>query len=162
MSVSDGEDTGESTDPAKVKTPRVRTRRVRSVSESLLSIVLVLESLLVFFATLTNFTLDPARDLSTLVGGGVLFGVTLGVSRSLRSRWARWLAWIIQLALIASGILVPLMFIIGTGFVALFTYCFVIGRRLDQRNARFAAAEDEASEQNTEPDASRPNPKETP
>ncbi|MBC7517610.1 MAG: DUF4233 domain-containing protein [Microbacteriaceae bacterium] len=157
-------------DSAKTKSPRIRMRRERSVSESLLSIVLVLESLLVFFVTLTVYALSLLPALPTLVAGGALFVVILGVSRSLRSRWARWVAWTVQAILIASGVLLPLMFIIGTGFVALYSYCFVTGRRLDRRNARFTAAEEEASRTDPnppdpnppDPNPPVPNPKETP
>ena len=167
--MSGGEVVGEPIDSTQRKNPRIRMRRVRSVSESLLSIVLVLESLLVFFVTLTVYALNLLPAEPTLIAGGVLFGLILGVSRSLRSRWARWLAWVIQAVLIASGVLVPLMFIIGTGFVALYSYCFVTGRRLDRRNARFAAAEDAAAPSNTDADANAAtdpasdlNPKEKP
>ena len=40
-----------------------------------------------------------------------------------------------QIVIILTGLLEPLMFGIGAIFVALWTYCFITGRRLDTRNA---------------------------
>ncbi len=112
-------------------------RRRRSATESLLSIVLVLEALLVFFLTLVVFALDILSPALAFTFGAVVFLAMLGVGRLLRHSWALWLGWILQAVIIASGFLVPLMFFIGTGFAGLWTYCFVTGRRLDERNARF-------------------------
>jgi len=111
-----------------------RPRRQRGALESLLSIVLVLESLVVFFLALAVFGLDLLDPVPALVGGGAILVVTLLLSRVQNRAWGRALAWVLQAVLIALGVLVPLMYVIGTGFAALFVYCFVTGRRLDRRN----------------------------
>ncbi|HEV7956279.1 MAG TPA: DUF4233 domain-containing protein [Marisediminicola sp.] len=110
--------------------------RRRSATESLLSIVLVLESLLIFFLALVVFALDILPPGLAFGGGAVLFTVMLLVGRLLRHEWAVWIGWGLQAVLIAAGLLVPLMFIVGSVFAGLWTYCFVIGRRLDRRNAQ--------------------------
>jgi hypothetical protein len=115
-------------------TGRPHPRR-RSVSDSLLSIVLVLESLLVFFATLVVFALDVLPPLAAFIGGAVFVLVTLVTARIVRYPIGVAVGWIIQIALVASGFLVPMMFFIGAGFAALWIYCFITGRRLDSRGA---------------------------
>ncbi|GAB3138533.1 DUF4233 domain-containing protein [Marisediminicola antarctica] len=112
-----------------------RAPRRRSATESLLSIVLVLEALLVFFLTLVVFALDALPPAAAFIGGGVLFVALLALGRVMRYEWAVWVGWLMQLVIILTGLLEPLMFGIGAIFVALWTYCFITGRRLDKRNA---------------------------
>ena len=49
-----------------------KPRRPRSATESLLSIVLALEAILVFFVTLTAFGLKALEPVPAFVGGAVL------------------------------------------------------------------------------------------
>ena len=114
-------------------------RRQRSASESLLSIALVLEAVLVFFVTLTAFGLRALEPLPAFLGGAGLIVALVLVSGLLRFRWAVWLGWVLQAALVATGILLPIMFFIGGGFVAIWIYCFVKGRQLDRAKAAFLA-----------------------
>ena len=117
------------------RTPRTpRAPRRRTAIESLLSIVLVLEALLVFFVTLVVFALDILPPAVAFTGGGVSFVLMIAVGRMLSRPYGVWLGWALQVVLIATGILVPLMYAIGVGFAALWTYCFITGRRLDKRN----------------------------
>jgi hypothetical protein len=80
---------------------------------------------------------DPL--VASLVGGGlaVLCLVTTGL---LRKPWAYWLGHAIQLATIALGFLVPIMFFIGLMFAALWLGAFFLGRRIEADKARWAAA----------------------
>ncbi len=116
------------------RTPRVR--RERSASDSLLSIVLVLESLLVFFLTLVVYSLRVLDAVPTFVGGGILFLLYLLGSRLTRYDIGLWLGFVLQAVIIATGVLVPVMYVIGAGFAALYVYCYITGRRLDRRNGR--------------------------
>jgi hypothetical protein len=131
------------TDPAPSTDPgpaQPRRRRARSATESLLSIVLGLEAILIFFVALTVYrfgTLSPALAFG---GGVVLIVVLVLVGRLLRFSWGIWLGWLLQVLLIAIGFLVPLMFYIGAGFAAIWIYCFIVGRRLDRRNAAIRAS----------------------
>lgn len=132
------------------KAPRVR--RERSATESLLSIVLGLEAVLMFFVALAAFRLDVVPPAVAFGGGAAVIVVLLVVSRLLRYRSGVWLGWALQLGLIALGFLLPLMFFIGAGFAAIWIYCFVTGVRLDRRNATLRAAAD--SESSTLPSTS--------
>jgi uncharacterized membrane-anchored protein len=113
-----------------------RPRRQRSVTESLLSIVLALEVFVIFFASLTIFglkVLEPAFPAwVALPAGGVFILVLLATIAVLRYPWGVAIGWVLQAALIALGILSPLMFVVGGGFALLWIYCFTRGRRIDR------------------------------
>ena len=112
-----------------------RMRRPRSASESLLSIALGLEAALVFFVVLAVFRFDRLPPAVAFGGGVVVILILLVAARMLRSRWGVWLGWALQLGLILTGFLLPLMFFIGAGFAAIWIFCFVTGSRLDRRVA---------------------------
>ena len=121
-------------DPTGPARPMRRARR-RGAAESLLSIVLVLEAMSLFFVMLVV----NGRDL---VPTGVAFGGGLGaivlillVSRTLRWRWGIALGWVVQLGLVACGLLDPVMYVVAALFVAIWTYCLVKGTQLDRMNA---------------------------
>lgn len=116
-----------------------RTRRERSASESLLSIVLLLEGFLVFFVAMTVFALDVVPPVLAFAGGGVLIALLAVAGRLARYPAGRWLGWVLQLVLVALGFIAPLMFLIGAGFLALWAFCFVKGRSLDEAKAAHLA-----------------------
>jgi hypothetical protein len=108
-----------------------RVRRTRSTTESLLSIVLGLEAVLMFFVTLTAFGLKAVPPVTAFAGGGGLLVALVLVAGLLRFRWGVWLGWLLQAVLVATGILLPVMYFIAAGFVAIWVYCFVKGRQID-------------------------------
>jgi hypothetical protein len=116
-----------------------RARRARTVTESLLSIVLLLEAFVLFFASLTVFglkVLEPALPAwAALVGGGVFIVVVLVTTAVLRYPWGVAIGWVLQAALIAVGFLAPMMFLVGAGFALFWIYCFTRGRRIDRDRA---------------------------
>ena len=113
-----------------------RQRRVRSTTESLLSIVLGLEAVLMFFVTLTAFGLKSVPAVTAFAGGGALLVALLLASGLQRFRWGVWLGWVLQAVLVATGILLPIMFVIAAGFVAIWVYCFVKGRQIDHQRSQ--------------------------
>lgn len=110
-----------------------RVRRQRSATESLLSIVLGLEAALMFFVTATAFGLRVLPVPLVLGGGATLFVLFLVGIWLLRYPAGVWFGWVLQLLLIATGIVMVLMYFIGAGFAALWTFCFITGWRLDSR-----------------------------
>ena len=106
-------------------------RRQRSTSESLLSIVLGLEAVLMFFVTLTAFGLKALPPVAAFVGGEALLLLLVLTAGLLRYRWGVWLGWLLQAVLLATGVLLPVMYFIAAGFVAIWVYCFVKGRQID-------------------------------
>jgi len=130
-----------------------RPRRERGAAESLLSIVLVLEAISLFFVVLVVFgrQLLPA---GVAWGGGVAaIVVVLLVSRVTRYRWGVLLGWLVQLGLVALGVLDPVMFAVAAVFVSLWTFCLVKGTQLDRTNAARRRALAEAEAEADEPDA---------
>jgi hypothetical protein len=120
-----------------------RVRRERRVTESLLSIVLVLEAAVLFFATLAvNGLTDIPPVLVLTVGFGLLLLFVL-VALVQRFAWGVVLGGILQVVYIATGVAHPFMFVIGAAFAALWVWCLVRARRIE--SSRRLAAEGEPS-----------------
>jgi hypothetical protein len=115
--------------------PPRRPRRRRSATESLLSIALGLEAALVFFMTMAVLGLQLLPALVALGGGVALMLALVATTQVLRHRWGVWLGWALQVVVLATGAVIPLMYVVGAGFVAIWIYCFITGTRLDRRNA---------------------------
>jgi hypothetical protein len=115
-------------------------RRERGVTESLLSIVLALEAVLVFFVTLVAYGLKVVSPGVAFGGGAVLFVVLILAGRLTRYPAGVWFGWVLQVVLIAIGVLIPLMYFVGALFAALWIYCFVRARIIERQKAEFAAA----------------------
>jgi hypothetical protein len=136
---------GENPEPAQPagsgqKRRPARSRRVRTVRESLASIVLGFELIVVFLGALVLFGLK-ALPAPVALGGGaaavVLMIVALGL---LRYPVGFWLGWFIQLVVIAAGFLVPAFFIVGVIFTGMWAYCMIVGARIDRNNQAARAA----------------------
>lgn len=129
------------TDDAAPKSARIRVRRQRTLVETLLSIVLVLEAIMLFFASLVIFGLDRLDpDWLALVYGGALILVVVAASGVQRWSWGIWFGAALQLVLVLTGFLEPMMFVIGVGFAVLWVYCYLRGRQIDAQKAAWLAA----------------------
>jgi Protein of unknown function (DUF4233) len=115
------------------RAPRIRRRR--SLTESLLTIVLGLEAVLVFFVALTVFGLHALPPLEAFGGGAILVILLALTTRVVRYPWGVWVGWILQAALLATGILLPALYIAAGFFVAMWIFCFVRARQIDRANA---------------------------
>jgi hypothetical protein len=95
----------------------------------------VIEAFVLFFAGLVAFglkVLEPAFPAwVALPAAAVLIVVLLATTAVLRFAWGRALGWVLQAALIALGILLPMMYVVGGGFALLWIFCFTRGRRID-------------------------------
>ena len=98
-----------------------------------------------FFVTLTAFGLKAVPPVVAFAGGGGLIVALVLVAGLLGFRWGVWLGWALQAVLIATGILIPIMYFIGAGFAGLWTFCFIKGRQLDRAKAAYFAAHPELS-----------------
>ena len=116
----------------------IRTRRQRSATESLLSIALALEAVLVFFVALTAFALHIIDPWAALAGGALFIAALALSARLVRYPVGIAIGWVLQVALVATGLLMPIMYLIGAGFVALWIFCFVKGRSLDRAKKELA------------------------
>lgn len=131
------------TDSADAPMAATRPRRERSATESLLSITLALEAILVFFVTLTVFGLKALEPVPAFVGGAVLIVLLVLTGRLVRYRWGVWIGWALQLVLLATGFLLPIMFVVAAIFVGVWVFCFVKGRQLDRAKAAFLSTHPE-------------------
>lgn len=109
--------------------------------------VLVFEGLVIFFATLVALDLSDHGTATVWgVGGGgaVLCLVLAGL---LRHRWAYAVASGLQVALVASGVVVPVMFFLGLVFGGLWFLALHLGRKVErlERDRASAAADNPTS-----------------
>ncbi|MCX7522233.1 DUF4233 domain-containing protein [Microbacterium sp. STN6] len=106
---------------------------MRSAQRSLAQIVLGFELVVVFLGALVVFGLKAAPAAWALGGGAALIVVMAATIGLLRYRWAYVIGWLVQLAVIAGGILVPMLYIVGVIFTAIWTWCMITGARLDRQ-----------------------------
>jgi hypothetical protein len=116
-----------------VSEPEPRVRRTRGVRESLLSIVLGTEAVIMFFATLVVFGLHILPPIPAFVGGGVAFVVLIALAGLQRYRAAVYVGAAAQVGLILLGILTPAMYVVGALFGALWLYCFLRSRQIERQ-----------------------------
>ncbi|MFF1573855.1 DUF4233 domain-containing protein [Leifsonia sp. NPDC058292] len=117
-----------------------KPRRARGVQESLGSIVLAFELVVVFLGALVLFGLKALPPAIALGGGGVVVLLMIVAAATLRHPGGIWLGWFIQLVVVAAGFLVPAFFIVGVIFTALWAYCMIAGARIDRNNRAARAA----------------------
>jgi fatty acid desaturase len=108
---------------------------MRSPRRTLAAATISLEALVVFFAGLV------AKDLSRLSPGAALglFSVLavacLVTAGLLRTRAGYAMGWIVQVAAIASGFWVPVMFFLGVAFALLWYVALQQGARIERERA---------------------------
>jgi Protein of unknown function (DUF4233) len=117
----------------------VEAVRERGARESLLSIVLGLEAAVIFFAALAVFGLHLLQPILVFSVGAALIVVFAVVSRTQRFVWGVGLGWLLQAILLSTGLVVPLMYIVAAGFIALWVFCFIRGGTLDRAKAEMMA-----------------------
>lgn len=109
-----------------------RPRRQRGVTESLLSLVLILEAIVVFFATITIRGLTDLPSLTILLGGFGAITVFVIVAGLQRFRAGVVVGGVLQVALLATGLLHPYMYLIGAVFAAMWAWSLVRARRIEK------------------------------
>jgi hypothetical protein len=102
----------------------------------ILAAVLVFEGLVVLFATLVALDLSDVSD-ATLWTTGSLFAVAcLLLAGFLRRPWAIAVGSSLQVALVATGFVVPAMFFLGALFAGLWFFAIYLGRRVERIQGR--------------------------
>lgn len=123
-----------------------RARRRRGARESLASIVLGFESIVVFLGGLVVYGLD-ALPAGLPAWGGIVTGSVLAVlmvvtTRLVHRPWGIALGWVWQALVALGAFLVPALGIVAIIFGAMYAYATIKGGALDRRNARLAAEHD--------------------
>lgn len=129
--------------------PSPRSRPPRGAAESLGSIVLVFESVIVFLGGLVVYGLQATppgvEPWWGIVGGVVLAALMFTTARLLRHRWAIIVGWVLQGLVLLGALLVPALGIVGLIFGSMWGYATIKGASLDRRNARLAAETETAN-----------------
>ena len=84
---------------------------------------------------------DVAVGTALAVGLGLTV-VCLLVAGLLRAEWAYAVGWAVQVAAIALGFVVPMMFFLGAIFALLWGTAYLLGRRIERERAAAYAALD--------------------
>lgn len=128
---------------ASTPEPAPKQRRRRGAAESLASIVLASESIIVFLGGLVIYGLNVLPESIPswwgIVAGVVLALLMLLTSGLVRYTWGIWIGWALQVVLALGGLLVPALAIVAVIFGAMYAYATIKGAALDRRNAQLAA-----------------------
>lgn len=120
-----------------------KPRRVRSATESLASVVLGFESIIVFLGGLVVYGLKalpaPLEPWWGIVGGAVLAVLMIGTVRLLHRPVGIALGWVWQAVLAAGAFLVPALGVVALIFGAMYAYATIKGAELDRRQRALSA-----------------------
>ncbi len=116
---------------------------MRSTQRSMCAAILVLQAVVL---GLTTPVLVSVADVGLPTALGVGLGLALacvGTAGLLRARSAYVLGWAVQVASIALGFLIPMMFVLGVIFASLWAGAYFLGRRIDIEKAERAVLEEQ-------------------
>ncbi|GAB2596842.1 hypothetical protein GCM10027067_04900 [Pseudactinotalea suaedae] len=109
--------------------------------------MLTFEIFVIVLAALVAFGLrEPGTSVGPIwavAGGGVL--LCLVAAGLVRRPVGLWLGSLLQVLLIAAGLVVPAMYGVGGVFAVLWVVAILLGRRIDTERAERAALEDRLS-----------------
>lgn len=120
---------------------------MRGAKRSIASIVLGFEFVVIFLAALVldglhAFGVLGLPDFAALIAGGVLLLLTVLALATLRWNIGYAFGWLVQLLMLASGVLQPLMFVVGAMFTAIWWYGLRVGGRLDRESEQPISVEE--------------------
>jgi len=113
-------------------------KKRRSTKVMFASTVLVLEGFVAFFATLAVFGLRREEfPPAVILSAGIALSLVLLLTCAVLSKpWGVGLGWILQLILILTGFIEPMMFVVGILFAAAWWYGIRTGIRIDREAAQ--------------------------
>ncbi|MFF7458969.1 DUF4233 domain-containing protein [Kitasatospora sp. NPDC008115] len=107
---------------------------------TLCSSTLIGEALVVLFAALVAMQLSDVSTAALWTVSGIAMALCVLLCGMITRPGAVAVGWVLQLALIASGFVVPTMFALGLVFAGLWWCSVHYGRRIDEIKAARAAA----------------------
>lgn len=114
---------------------------MRSPRRGMCAAILSLEAITLGLTTPVLVTIADVPVATALwVGLGLMLACLL-VAGALRAEWAYGLGWAIQVAAIALGFVVPLMFGLGAVFAVLWGTAYFLGRKIERERAAAYAAQ---------------------
>jgi hypothetical protein len=110
--------------------------RNRTTKATLGSLVLVFESVVVFFATLVAFGLKVYPDPAVIWIVGLGLAVVLMISPAILGKpGSYYFGWALQLVVLSLGLWVPLMYILGIIFLGMWAWGMIAGATIDKARA---------------------------
>ena len=108
----------------------------RSTKATLGSLVMVFQSVVVFFATLVGFGLKVYPDPAVIWGVGLSISVVLMLFPAVLGKPGTYLlGWILQGVVVSLGLWVPLMYGLGAIFLAMWAWGMIAGGTIDKARA---------------------------
>lgn len=135
--------------PPEPSTPRGSTprrqpgARTKSARRQFTVTILALEAFVVFFAALVAYGLDLAEPSVIWAAGGGLVVLCVVSAALLRSRVGYVLGTLVQVLLVALGLVVPMMIVVGVVFGVLWLVALRLGGQIDVERAERARLERE-------------------
>ncbi len=96
---------------------------------------LALEAFLVFFATLAASALSELGTSTVWLGGGALMLLCLLAAALAGRSWGLAVGWVVQVLVVATGFVLPAMFVLGLVFAALYAWFLRLGARFERDRA---------------------------
>jgi hypothetical protein len=110
--------------------------RNRSTKATLGSLVMVFQSVVVFFATLVGFGLQVYPDPAVIWGVGLGLSVLLMIFPAVLGKPGTYpVGWVLQALVISLGIWVPLMYVLGVVFMGMWAWGMIAGGTIDKARA---------------------------
>ncbi|MFC4786884.1 DUF4233 domain-containing protein [Nocardioides sp. MAHUQ-72] len=116
--------------------------RTRSPRRGMCAAVLSLEAITLGLTTPVMISVSDVATGTALAIGLGLMVVCLLLAGMLRAQWAYTLGWVVQVAAIALGFVIPLMFFLGAVFALLWGTAYLLGRKIERERAAAYAAFD--------------------
>ncbi|MDA3021245.1 MAG: DUF4233 domain-containing protein [Actinomycetota bacterium] len=111
------------------------------------SVILAIEAIIVLLAIPVAATNGSVANPGLAIGMGVGLALVLVLAiGTLRRPWGVGVGWVLQVAVLALGLLVPLMFIVGAIFAILWFFAIRNGRRVDALRAERASGSGEGTD----------------
>jgi hypothetical protein len=126
--------------------------RNKSTQRTLGSMLMAFESFVVFFATLVAFGLKVADGPIVWAIGLSLSFLLIMTPAILGKKFSYAWGWFLQIVVVALGIWVPLMYVLGGIFVCLWAWAMIAGGTIDKARA---VLDRQAAEQNSQSNASQ-------
>lgn len=95
------------------------------------SLTLTLEAFLVFFGMLGAYRLSGLPPQAVWIGGGALILLALVAAGITRRPGGLILGWLVQVLILATGFVLPAMFVMGALFVLLWWWLLRVGQKID-------------------------------
>lgn len=115
---------------------------MRSAQRSMCAAMLALQAVVLFLTTPVMISVANVDVPTALwVGLGLTVACVLAAG-TLRHSWAYAMGWAIQVASIALGFVVPMMFLLGIVFAALWAGAYFLGAKVDRERAERSVLEE--------------------